>query len=132
MKWTLSIFAVSIAASCGRVGFDSAEFAADACVSCDGGGAEEGWSDAGDALVPTSGVTSVGGGQDHSCAVRNQQLWCWGDNEGGQATTLPEIDPDMPGLDESESEYEPAPLPGPYVDSDTDTSEEEEAAIRHA
>lgn len=38
--------------------------------------------------VPVSGlgggVTSIGGGRDHSCAVRAGGVYCWGDNLAGQ------------------------------------------------
>ena len=31
-----------------------------------------------------SGVTAISTGGDHSCAVKDDGVWCWGDNSGGQ------------------------------------------------
>jgi len=43
------------------------------------------------------GVTSIATGEDHTCAIKNGALWCWGRNDYGQLglgkTTLPATTP---------------------------------------
>lgn len=50
------------------------------CQSCAPSESTEGWSD-----VPTATcVQAIGTGWDHTCAVVNGAVWCWGNNGSGQ------------------------------------------------
>lgn len=48
--------------------------------------------------IPGRGATAISTGYQHTCAILNGQVWCWGDNSKGQLGTGDTTDRDEPTL----------------------------------